>query len=253
MRLVDTHCHLNDAKAFPNPKATLAEARAAGVDRVVVVGIDEASSRSAVILAESREGVYAVVGWHPTCAAGYTRGRLGAIDAMLQSPKAVAIGEVGLDFFWDKATPEQQYACLEDHLDLAEQRGKPVVFHCRDANDELLTFLEERRPLPYLFHCFSGDADQARRALELGAYLGVDGPLTFPKNAMLREVFKSAPRDRVVLETDSPYLAPIPHRGKPNRPAWVTLVNKELALLWDTGEEECAAQTTANAEVFFGL
>lgn len=253
MRLIDTHCHLNDAKAFPDVGQTLAEARDAGVERVVVVGIDTESSRRALEIAESHEGVYAVVGWHPTSAAAYSSRELVEIEAMLASPRAVAIGEIGLDFYWDKSTPEQQYACLGEQLDLASRTGHPVVFHCRDAYDELLSVLEGRARLPYLFHCFAGDSAQAERALALGALLGVDGPITYPKNDAMRSLFSGVPRDRVVVETDSPYMAPVPFRGKANRPAWVVHVNAALAGCWGISAEECAALTTANAERFFRL
>lgn len=253
MRLIDTHCHLNDAKAFPNPSATVAEARGAGVDRLIVVGVDEESSRRALEIAEAHEGVYAVVGWHPTSAAQYSSERLGAIERMLASPKAVAVGEVGLDFYWDKSTPEQQYACLYDHLDLAVRTKKPVVFHCRDAYDELLAVVENRHLFPHLFHCFSGDFSHAERAVLHGALLGVDGPITYPKNDALRSLTATVPRDRIVVETDSPYMAPAPYRGQRNRPAWVVYVNRALAGALGVSEEDCAAMTTANAERFFGL
>ena len=124
MRLIDTHCHLNDSKAFPDVPATITEARAVGVDQMIVVGIDTESSRQALEIAEAHEGVFAIVGWHPTSAAHYTHGELKEIEAMLASPKAVAVGEIGLDFYWDKSTPEQQYACLTDQLDLAKRLGK---------------------------------------------------------------------------------------------------------------------------------
>ena len=251
MRLFDTHCHLNDAKAFPDPAAAIEEARRAGVDRLAIVGVDEESSRRALEIAESHDGVYAIVGWHPTSAASYTGTR--GIEEMLKSPKAVAVGEVGLDFYWDKSTPDEQYRCLSDHLDLAAQVGKPVVFHCRDANDELLTFLEGRAAHAYLFHCFSGDQSHAERAVALGAVLGVDGPITYPKNDALRAIFARVPRDRIVVETDSPYMSPVPYRGKPNRPAWVVNVNQALAGVLGVTAEECAELTTANAERFFGV
>ena len=251
MRLFDTHCHLNDAKAFPDPAAAIEEARRAGVDRLAIVGVDEESSRRALEIAESHEGVYAIVGWHPTYAADYKDTK--AIEELLAHPKSVAIGEVGLDFYWDKSTPEQQYRCLEDHLDLAAEAKKPVVFHCRDANDELLTFLEGRAAHAYLFHCFSGDQSHAERAVALGAVLGVDGPITYPKNDALREIFASLPPDRIVVETDSPYMSPVPYRGKPNRPERVVHVNRALAMARGVSEEECAALTTSNAMRFFGV
>jgi TatD DNase family protein len=253
VRLVDTHCHLNIAKAFPDPSRTVAEAREAGVDRLVVVGVDADSSQRAVEIAETHEAVFAVVGWHPTSAGQYSPAGLKAIESLLDHPKAVAVGEIGLDFYWDTTTPEQQHRCLRDQLELAADKGKPVVFHCRDAYEDLLSVLESRPPRPYLLHCFSGDVAQAQRAVALGAILGVDGPVTYPKNTALRDVFRSVPHDRIVVETDSPYMAPVPYRGQPNRPAWVVHVNAALAKVLGLSEQECADLTTRNAERFFGL
>ncbi len=251
MRLIDTHCHLNDSKAFPDPAATIREAQDAGVEKLVVIGTDEDSSRSAISLADRFDCVFAVVGWHPTSAAHYRSDCLKAIDEMLKHPKVVAVGEIGFDFYWDKSTPEEQERCLTDHMDLARDKGKPVVFHCRDAYDELLTYLEDRPPLKYLFHCFAGDGTHAKRAVALDAYFGFDGPITYPKNEALREIARSVSRDRILVETDSPYMSPVPHRGKPNRPAWVSLVNDGLAAALDLSSEACAEMTTQNAEKFY--
>lgn len=253
MRLIDTHCHLNLGDGFPDPAATIREAADNGVDRLIVVGIDSDSSRRAIDLAEQFEGIYAVIGWHPTSAAKYTRDELKRIESMLDHPKVVAVGEIGFDFHWDYSTPEQQRVCLDDHLDLAAKRGMPVVFHCRKAYPELLAVLEARPVRPYLFHCFAGDAEDARRARALDAYFGFDGPITYKNAAATRDILKSLPRDRVVIETDSPYLSPEPHRGKPNKPSWVRLVNAAMASVWGIDEEECATITTANAERFFRL
>lgn len=252
MRLVDTHCHLNDLKAFPTPEEAIQEAKEAGVDRLVVVAVDNEWSRLALELAEKFDGVYAVVGWHPSHSAEFKPSDLEIIREMALHPKCVAIGEVGLDFYWDHATREQQEACLHPHLDLAEELEKPLVFHCRDAYSELLTLLEARRPqTKMLFHCFSGSEEEADRALALDCWLGVDGPLTYPKNEATRALFARLPREKVLIETDSPWMAPVPFRGKPNRPAWAVHVNRALAGCWSITPEESAAITTANAEAFF--
>lgn len=254
MRLVDTHCHLNDVKAFPDPGEAVAEAMAAGVDRLIVVAVDNEWSRLALEISDQQEGVFAVVGWHPSHSAEFKASDIRIIRKMAGHPKCVAIGEVGLDFYWDHATWEQQEICLHLHLDLAEEMGKPLVFHCRDAYPELLTILEERRPqTKMLFHCFSGTEEEADRALALGCWLGVDGPLTYPKNEATRSLFARLPKDKVLIETDAPWMAPVPFRGKRNRPAWVVHVNEALAGCWNMTPEESAAITTANAEEFFGL
>lgn len=249
--LTDTHCHLNFADKFPDPAAEIEYARREGVERLIVVGCDETSSRQALQLAEEHEGVFAVVGWHPTSAAKYDSSHLRAIEEMLGHPKAVAVGEIGLDFYWDLSTPEQQHRCLRDHLDLARDVGKPAVFHCRDAWDELLEVLENEPIQPYLFHCFSGDSSQASRALALGGVLGFDGPITYKKNDGLRAIGMEAPADRIVVETDSPYLAPEPFRGKPNRPGYVKFVNAALAAARGISPEACAELTSQNARRFF--
>ncbi|MCO5296709.1 MAG: TatD family hydrolase [Fimbriimonadaceae bacterium] len=251
--LIDTHCHLNFADKFPDPAAEIALAAREGVGRLVVVGCDEETSLAAVELADAHEGVYAVVGWHPTSAASFNSAGLLAIEAMLAHPKVVAVGEIGLDFYWDFSTPEQQHRCLRDQLDLARAHAMPVVFHCREAWNPLLDVLEADAPQPYLFHCFSGDAAQAARALALGGVLGFDGPITYKKNDALRAIARDTPADRIVLETDSPYLSPEPFRGKPNRPANVKFVNAALAAARGISAEACAEMTTANAIRFFRL
>lgn len=251
--LFDTHCHLNIARHFPDPDAEIARARAAGVTRMALVGIDPPTNESAVEIAARHEGVYAIVGLHPTEAAHFTPQVLGQIEHLLSHPKSVALGEIGLDYHWDDATPEQQKAALHAQLDLAETLNKPVVFHCRKAYDDLLDILEARPPRPYLFHCFSGDAGHADRVKSLDGTIGIDGPITYKKSDDLRAIVHEWPRDRLVLETDSPYLTPEPYRGKPNSPAYVPLINAELARVWGISPDEAAAKTTANAMRFFGL
>lgn len=251
--LIDTHCHINDAKAFPDPALTIEEAREAGVDRMIVVGVDAEDSRSALALAERFDNVYAIVGWHPNYTARYTSEGLAEIREMLGHPKVVALGEIGLDFHWQYATLEQQERALLDQLALAEELDKPVVFHCREAYPRLLDLLETQPRLPFLFHCFAGDADDAARAVAMDCYFGVDGPISYKKSHALREIVQSLPKERIVVETDSPYLSPEPLRGKPNRPANVALVNAALAACLGIEAEACAELTTGNAERFFRL
>lgn len=251
--LIDTHCHLNLQDKFPEVGATVSEAIEVGVSRFIVVGVDVATSVRALELADEFVEVYGVVGVHPNYSNAYQSSQIKEIERLLKHPKAVAIGEVGLDRHWHYATDEQQKAALFDQLDLAEATGKPVVFHCREAYPALLDLLEKRRTLPWLFHCFAGDAEDARRAVALDAYFGVDGPITYPKSEDLRAIVQSLPRDRIVIETDAPYLTPVPFRGKPNKPAYVLFVNAALASCLGCEQGECALLTTANAERFFGL
>ena len=252
MRLVDTHCHLNDTQAFPLAQVAVSEALEAGVSRLVVVGIDTESSRKAVELANEFAEVFAVVGWHPNHAHQYRKSELIELERLLAHPKVVALGEIGLDFYRDHASVADQHQCLQDQLGLAAELNVPVVFHCRDAYNELLEVLESRPPHKYLFHCFAGDAVHAQRAVKLDCWFGVDGPVTYSSANTLRSIIAELPRDRIVIETDAPWMTPVPYRGQRNRPAWVTYVNQALAEVLSLAPEECADLTTANACSFFG-
>jgi TatD DNase family protein len=251
--LIDTHCHLNFPDKFPDPAEVVEESKGAGVVRLIAVGCDSETSRNAVALAEQFEEVYAVVGWHPTYTSAYTRESLDEIEQMAKHPKVVAIGEIGLDFHWDYSTPEQQKVALFEQLDLAVRTEMPVVFHCREAYSQLLDILEERPIHPYLFHCFAGDVADAARAVELGCCFGVDGPLTYKNAQALRDTIRSIPADRIVIETDCPYLPPVPFRGKPNKPAYVRYICDALAELLGISQDECANLTTRNALKFFRM
>lgn len=251
--LIDTHCHLNLREAFPNPGEAVEEAVRAGVGNLIVIGIDLPSSHYALELADSFDAVYAAVGVHPNSASEYVRGDLREIEAMLSHPKALALGEIGLDFHWDFSTPDEQERALRDQLDLADQLQKPVVLHCREAYPDLLNVLEGRKRGRWLFHCFSGNEEEAERATKLDCYFGVDGPITYPKANDLRQVVRKLPKDRLLIETDAPYLTPAPFRGRPNRPAYVKFVNSGLASCLGMEEEASAALTTANACRLFGL
>jgi TatD DNase family protein len=253
MRLIDTHCHLNDLEAFPDAAEAVQEAKDAGVDRLIIVGVDTDSSRIALEIANRFDGVFAVVGWHPTSAAKYNANELKAVEEMAADPKSVAIGEIGYDFHWDFSTPEQQKVCLIEQLDLAKSLDMPIVFHCREAYPELLDLLETRPIQPYLFHCFAGDETDAHRCMKLDAFFGVDGPITYKKNDSLRELVRILPKDRILIETDAPWMTPVPYRGKRNKPAWLPFINETLAGSLGMTPAECAKLTSVNADAFFRL
>jgi TatD DNase family protein len=251
--LIDTHCHLNDADAFPDVEAELAACHAAGVERVVVVGTGPEDWARAIDLADRFEEVFAIVGWHPNYTADYDPATLDTLERQLAHPKVLALGEIGLDYHWDYAPRETQHRALRDQLALGKRLGKGIVFHAREAYADLLDVLEEEGPYAYLFHCFAGNAEEAARGVALGAFFGVDGPITYKKADELRSVIASIPHDRLVVETDAPYMSPVPFRGKPNRPANVAYVNAGLAATLGIGEAACAELTTANARRFFRL
>jgi len=249
--MIDTHCHLNVAEAFPDPDRTLDEARAVGVSGFYIVGIDLPGSRRAIEIAERHADVWAIIGHHPNYAHEYEEAMLPEYRQMLAHEKVKALGEIGLDYHWDFATKEQQLACLIPQLDLAAELKMPVVFHAREAYSDLLGVLEARPSHRYLFHCFAGSMQDAERAISLDAYFGVDGPITYKKADELRAVIAALPRNRVVLETDSPYMSPVPHRGKPNSPAYLPLIQDGLANVWGVSAAEAEAQTDENATGFF--
>lgn len=250
--LFETHCHLHDPRAFPDPAAELAEARAAGVGRIIVVGVEPDDWDRARRFAEEHDDVDYIAGWHPNYAAEFLPATMRRLEGHLD--RALAIGEIGLDGHHTFVPWELQLQALRAGLSLARESGKPCVYHGRDAYGPLLDEIETRHPEGrHLFHCWTATPELTRRALRLpGAIFGVDGPVTYKKADELRESLREIGPDRVVLETDSPYLAPVPFRGRPNRPAYLPHVARGLAETLGLSFEETAARTTATATAFFG-
>lgn len=268
---LDTHCHLNDPTTFPKLEDDLRELSDARIG-VIVIGVDPESSQRAAEMARENELVWAVVGRHPNYTADFDLSELALYRELLSEPKVVALGEIGLDWHWKYATPAQQYAALEAQFDLARELDVPVVIHCREAYDDLMEFFRgflPDSPSPQsglssrgggwgvgslIFHCFAGEERHAREAIEWGSYFGIDGPITYPKSDELRRLVREViPRDRVLIETDSPYMAPVPYRGKPNHPRYVPLIGDEIARLWQVSATDVAATTTANAVRAFSI
>ncbi|NLY92225.1 MAG: TatD family hydrolase [Firmicutes bacterium] len=254
MRLFDTHCHLNDEAYQEDWPEVLARARAAGVTRMLVVGYDLPSSERALRLAESEAGIYAAVGIHPHDAAGVTPATLQHLEELLCHPKAVALGEIGLDFYYDNSPRPRQEEVFRTQLALAKKTGKPVVIHVREAHGALLTTLKaEGESFRGVLHCFSGSLEMARAYLDLGLYLAVGGPVTFKNARKLPEVLKAIPRDRLLLETDAPYLTPHPWRGRRNEPAYLGAIANQVGAILGLETAEVAALTWANGAACFGL
>jgi TatD DNase family protein len=249
--LIDSHCHLNHESLFPDVEGCLSRARNSGVSSAIVVGYDLPSSETALCLARDHGEIFATAGIHPHDAKALTTEALAAIESLASDSRVVAIGEIGLDFHHDHSPREAQRAAFAEQLALAQRLGLPVVVHCREAYPEVLDLLEELPTVRGVMHCWAGTVPEAERALRLGWHLGFGGVITFKSAESVRDCLRLAATDRILLETDSPYLAPAPHRGKRNEPALLSLVAAAAASILGTTIEELAAQTTRNAEWLF--
>jgi TatD DNase family protein len=254
MRLFDTHCHLNDPAYQADLAAVLKRARAAGVVRMLVVGYDLPSSQQALALAEAEDGIYAAVGIHPHDAAGVTTADLVRLEEMLAHPKAVALGEIGLDYHYENSPRREQQEVFRAQLALAQKVGKPVVIHGREAHADLVAALKaEGDRYQGVMHCYSGSKEAAREYLDLNLYISVAGPVTFKNARKLLEVVPMLPPERLLLETDAPYLTPHPWRGRRNEPACLVAVAERVAQLRGMTTEAVADLTWENGAACFGL
>lgn len=254
MRLFDTHCHLNDEAYQGDLTAVLERARRAGVARMLVVGYDLPSSRRALALAEAEEGIYAAVGIHPHEAAAVTVADLDRLEEMMAHPKVVALGEIGLDYHYENSPRRAQQEALRAQLALARKAGKPVVIHGREAHADLVAALKaEGGCYQGVMHCYSGSKEAARDYLEMNLHISVAGPVTFKNARKLLEVVPALPPDRLLIETDAPYLAPHPWRGRRNEPAYLLAVAERVAELLGMTAEAVADLTWNNGAACFGL
>ncbi len=255
--LIDTHAHLFDDRFRKDLPATLERAAAAGVERVVCLGIDIVSSRDSVKIANEHSLVVAAVGIQPNHVAEAQPGDWDAIVELAKSePRVVAIGETGLDRYWDRAPFALQEEYFARHIELARTVNKPFVIHCREAEADIVKALREqqsRGELRAVMHSFSGDLATALACLEMGLYISFAGMVTYPTAQNLRDVAKQVPLDRLLVETDCPYLAPQPVRGKRNEPAYVAHTAALLADVKGVSVSELEHHTTANAKRLFGL
>lgn len=269
MQLTDTHCHLDYHKYNADRAHVIQHAKDAGLVRILVPGLHHRSSKEAVMLAESNSMVYAAVGFHPTDLDEYSEKTFQQVKELAKLPKVVAIGEIGIDYYWVKEPEKRafQRETLKQHLAFAQEMNKPVVLHMREQDDawfgdasmDLLEILTEwqsglsgdLRERPGVLHSFNGTLETAQKALALNFYLGVTGPVTYSNADKKREVISQLPLDRLLIETDGPYLTPVPHRGKRNEPAYVVHIADKIAEIHSKSPAEIAEITTANAARLF--
>ena len=249
--LVDTHCHLD---MLEDLDGALERMRAAGVARAVTIGVDRASSEWSVRAARTHDQIWATVGLHPHDAKDQSDELLSYIEQLASTEqRVVGVGEAGLDYHYDNSPRERQREVYAKQVEMARRVGKALVIHSREAWDDTFSILASAgAPERVVFHCFSGGPEEARRALDAGATLSFAGVVTFKNAQDLREAAALAPLDRIVVETDAPFLTPVPHRGRSNEPAYVSLVAEAIATVKDVPADEVARATSANAARLFG-
>lgn len=249
----DTHAHYDSSKFDADRDAVLRALPESGVTIVVDPGDNAERSRRAVELAQQYPHVYAAVGWHPEEAENWDENSLPAIRELAKQPKVCAIGEIGLDYYWDTTYRERQKEMFRAQIELALELDLPVIVHDREAHGESLEIVRDYPALRGVFHCFSGSVEMAQELLRRGWYLGFDGPITYKNAARAPEVIRICPMERILLETDSPYLAPVPNRGKRNDSRNLPYIAATVARIKDMPVEAVAAQTMENGKKLFGI
>lgn len=252
MTFVDSHCHLDSADFDSDREAVIQRALDGGVEGMVVIGTGNGPPdlEAGIRLADAHRALYATAGIHPNDAGKANDEALRRLEALMKHPKVIALGEIGLDYHYDFASCDVQRSVFKQQLEIARAAGKPVVIHTREAWDDTISILREQ-PAGGVMHCFTGGPAEAQAALDLGFYLSFGGIVTFPKAADVQQTAKEAPLERILIETDAPYLAPVPNRGKRNEPAFVVHTARKIAELRGQTLEEIARATTRNFERLF--
>ena len=248
----DTHCHLNSEQLYEKKDEFIKHALDNQVEMMVVVGYDLESSKKAVEIAKEYPFIYAAVGIGPNDCLNTTTQDLQIIDEYLNEPKVVALGEIGLDYYWDDVPSDKQKEVFQQQVDLAKKHQKPIIIHCRDAYEDTYEVLK-RNGHPGIMHCYSGSVEMAKRFIDLGFYISLAGPVTFKNARVPKDVAEKIGLEHLLIETDCPYLAPHPFRGKLNEPANVVYIAQEIAKLKNMEIESVASQTTFNAKKVFGI
>lgn len=255
VKLFDTHVHLNAHQFKDDYEDVIKRANENGVKYMVVVGFDDETIPLALKIAEQYDNIYAAIGWHPVSAIDFTDEHYDMLKKQSKHPKVVAIGEMGLDYHWDTSPKDVQKVVFKRQIALAKEVNLPIIIHNREATSDVIQILKEENASKVggVMHCFNGTVEEMEQCLAMNFYISFAGPVTFKNAQDLKEVAKVAPLDRLLIETDAPYLAPHPHRGKRNEPAFVKLVAEEIARLKEVSYENIVEQTTKNAHDFFNL
>ncbi|WP_438435212.1 TatD family hydrolase [Gorillibacterium sp. sgz500922] len=253
--LTDSHAHLNAPEFDEDRAETIARAREAGVTRIVNIGFNRETIPSSLALAEAYDFIWTAVGWHPQDAKDMQPGDLEWIEELTRHEKVVAIGEIGLDYYWDTSPKDVQDRVFREQIRLARKVGKPIIIHNRDAHHDIVETLKQEKAAEVggIMHCYSGSWETAKQCLDMNFYISFGGPVTFKNARQPKEVLAQVPLDRLLLETDSPYLTPHPFRGKRNESAHVRLVAEAAAELTGLSVEEIARITTENAIRLLGI
>ncbi|MFC5470392.1 TatD family hydrolase [Cohnella suwonensis] len=254
--LIDTHAHLDSSKFDNDREDVISRAREAGVDTIVNIGFNRETIPTTMALAEKYPFIYAVVGWHPTDAIDMRLEEdLAWIERLCSHPKVVAIGEIGLDYYWDTSPKDLQQVVFREQIRLARRLKKPIVIHNRDAHEDVVRLLKEEKAeeVGGIMHCFSGSWETAKSCLDMNFHISFGGPITYKNARVPKEVLERVPIDRLLIETDAPYLTPHPHRGKRNESAYVRLVAEAAAEIKGISLEELGKITSENAKRRFGL
>ncbi len=250
----DTHAHYDSYKFNADRDTVLSSLPALGVDLVVDPGCDEASSREAIVLSERYDYLYAAVGWQPQeLKESYYDGALDVIQELARHPKVVAIGEIGLDYYWDTSYNALQHEVLRAQLRMALELDLPVIFHDREAHGDSLAIVREFPGVRGVFHCFSGSTEMAKELIKLGWYLGFDGPVTYKNNRKHKEVLEVCPMERILIETDSPYLSPEPNRGTRNHSGNLRYIAEKIGEIKGLSMEDTAHVTAENGRRLFRI
>lgn len=250
---IDSHVHLNSDVLYENLDYYIEKAHKQNVSHMIVIGFDQQTNKRAIEIAEKYPNIYATVGYHPTEAKSITTDDFDILKTYLNHDKVVAIGECGLDFHWDKDHEEEQFNVFRTQIELSKETDLPLIIHMRDATEKMFNLLEEYAPVKGIMHCYTGSAEMAERFLDLGLHISLGGPVTFKNAKTPKEVARVVPLDKLLIETDAPYLTPHPYRGKQNDSSYIPLIAKEIARIKSLPLEKIAQVTSDNALKLFNI